>query len=65
MRRGKELTIREVAEKLETDPYGVFQLINSGQLKANRFGGHYRVSPAELTRYLELKLRGKKDGLGK
>ena len=63
MRRERELTIREVAAELETDAYGVFALINAGELKANRFGGHYRVTETQLRKYRELKLAGEgKDG---
>jgi len=61
--RERELTIREVAAELGTDAYGVFLLINAGELKANRFGGHYRVTPSELRKYRKLKLIGEgKDG---
>lgn len=47
------LTVEEVAQKLRKSTYTVIRLIKSGQLVAYKVSGTWRITPADLHRYLD------------
>ena len=49
----KLLSIEEVAELLGLEYKSVYRLVRGGELVAARVGRVYRVSPADLSAYLE------------
>ncbi len=49
----KLMTSEEVAEILHVDPVTIRRLISRGDLSAYRIGADYRISPTDLTNYLQ------------
>ncbi|MBA2678289.1 MAG: helix-turn-helix domain-containing protein [Ktedonobacteraceae bacterium] len=47
------MTSEEVAEILHVDPVTIRRLISRGELSAYRIGADYRISPTDLTNYLQ------------
>ena len=51
--RAPFLTVAEVAEILRVSNMTVYRLINAGQLPAVRVGKSYRLTEADVDRFLE------------
>ncbi len=51
--RGKALTIPQVCKELSVDRRTVYQLIESGALRAYRVGKLYRIDPEDLAAFKE------------
>lgn len=46
------LTVAEVASRLRVSKQAAYRMIGSGELRAKRFGGSYRVATADLNAYV-------------
>lgn len=51
--RGRALTVQQVGAELSVDRRTVYQLIESGALRAYRVGKPYRVDPEDLAAFKE------------
>ena len=47
----KRLTVNEIADKLQRNPELVRRWLRSGQLKGERIGWSWTITPAELERF--------------
>jgi excisionase family DNA binding protein len=46
------MTVAEVAQLMRVSTMTVYRLIKSGELASTRVGKSYRITPAEVDRYL-------------
>lgn len=51
--RGRALTVPQVCDELSIDRRTVYQLIESGALRAYRVGKPYRIDPEDLMAFKE------------
>lgn len=47
------ITLADVAETLALSPHQTYQLVRTGQLRAIKIGGQWRVEVAELEEFVE------------
>jgi len=46
-------TLKQVADMLQVDPITIYRLVRGGMLPAFRIGRQYRITEADLKRYIE------------
>ena len=57
---GKDiLTVTEVAEYLKLSDKTIRRMISTGQLKASKVGGSWRIKEADIEKFLDIHSNGK------
>jgi excisionase family DNA binding protein len=51
--KDEELTLNQVCQRLKRSRYYVYDLINSGKLRARREGKEYRILESDLKAYIQ------------